>query len=183
MEGPKPGVALATLAIGSALILLAWIAPVLIVPSWVVTGTGLAFLAGSPQHRAHAIGGLAALVILVLLCLVGTGISFGIRGEPIGQLQPSGPEFLVSLGAFAGPLGVSAALSTHGPRMSRTLARTGIGIGAFALVVMTLNFVDDNLVGLFAIPIFVLPPVALAAAILAWWDARAPRRVDDAVSA
>lgn len=114
------------------------VSPSFVLVSWALAGGGLAALARDPALLRPARAGLVALVAVVLLSLVGAGVTFGTRTRALVATPTFDPTVvLVSFGIVAAFWGAGAFVLVHERARRERLALVGavlMGIGLVAFV-------------------------------------------------
>lgn len=117
---------------------LAAVSPSFVLLSWALAGAGLAALGRDPLFRRPARAGLVALVAVVLLSLVGAGVTLGTRRRALVATPALDPTVvLVSFGIVAAFWGAGAFVLVHERARKERLAIVGavlVGIGLVAFV-------------------------------------------------
>lgn len=117
---------------------LAAVSPAFVFLSWALAGGGLAALARDPVFRRPARAGLVALVAVVLLSLVGAGVTFGTRTRALAATPTLDPTVvLVSFGIVGAFWGAGTFVLVHERAHRERLALVGaalVGIGLVAFV-------------------------------------------------
>lgn len=126
----------------AAVILISLAGPGLIFVSWALAAASLMILARCADLRRAALAGAVTLAAVILLSLLGAGVTIG-RGSKVLAVTPTlDPSvILVSFGIVASFWATAAFLLTYEAQRRQRLALAGAGVIALGLIA----FVGDEL--------------------------------------